>query len=236
MRFQHILLCARFIQPNVYFLFFPPFAFVSRRFEDGESDGIRLPDNSVRKTLRCRSINADGTDPLERRKSRRHSTGGNAPQVAVSVQSMSKYHSSPVQNQTLDEDSSSSANSGEINDVFGVSKGPHESAGVTPGLRRRRERAERQKSFMREQQEAAAAGIRPFDMKDVIGANNNNNNINSQGMYSSRLSPVDRVKTEFVFDRVQFSCALSLSIATRMYLISSEFVDTITSSSYIIYL
>lgn len=32
-------------------------------------------------------------------------------------------------------------------------------AGVTPGLRRRRERAERHKSFLREQEEAAANGI-----------------------------------------------------------------------------
>lgn len=31
-------------------------------------------------------------------------------------------------------------------------------AGVTPGLRRRRERAERHKSFLREQEEAAANG------------------------------------------------------------------------------
>lgn len=76
--------------------------------------------------------------------------------------------------QTLDEDSSSSVNSGELNDVFGVSKGNHENAGVTPGLRRRRERAERQKSFLREQQEAAA-GIRPFDIKDEI--------INNHGMW-----------------------------------------------------
>lgn len=37
---------------------------------------------------------------------------------------------------------------------------PREGAGVTPGLRRRRERAERQKSFMREQQEAVASGYR----------------------------------------------------------------------------
>lgn len=37
---------------------------------------------------------------------------------------------------------------------------PREGAGVTPGLRRRRERAERQKSFMREQQDAAASGYR----------------------------------------------------------------------------
>lgn len=76
--------------------------------------------------------------------------------------------------QTIDDDSSSSTNSGEINDVFGVNKGAHENAGVTPGLRRRRERAERQKSFLREQQEAAAAGLRPFDIKDEI--------INSHGM------------------------------------------------------
>lgn len=37
---------------------------------------------------------------------------------------------------------------------------PREGAGVTPGLRRRRERAERQKSFMREQQDAVASGYR----------------------------------------------------------------------------
>lgn len=64
--------------------------------------------------------------------------------------------------QTVDEDSSSSANSGELNDVFGK-KGHHDGAGVTPGLRRRRERAERQKSFLREQQDAVAAGKSPFD-------------------------------------------------------------------------
>lgn len=72
-----------------------------------------------------------------------------------------KSYSPPIQ-QIVDEDSSSSANSGEINDVFSISKGNRDGAGVTPGLRRRRERAERQKTFMREQQEAVAAG-RPFD-------------------------------------------------------------------------
>lgn len=66
--------------------------------------------------------------------------------------------------QTLDEDSSSSANSGELNEVFGMSKGIHDGAGVTPGLRRRRERAERQKSFLREQQEAA--GKDQYEIKD----------------------------------------------------------------------
>lgn len=150
------------------------------RFEDGETDGIRIPDNSVRKTPRFRSINANGNDPIERRKSRRHSTGtvnsANAQQKCYSPRSpaMAMMHQ-----QTLDEDSSSSTNSGELNDVFGVHKngsGVHESAGVTPGLRRRRERAERQKSFLREQQEAAASGIlRPFDIKDEIINNHGTN-------------------------------------------------------------
>lgn len=45
-------------------------------------------------------------------------------------------------------------------------KAAREGAGVTPGLRRRRERAERQKTFIREQQEAAAAGLRVFDAKE----------------------------------------------------------------------
>lgn len=50
-----------------------------------------------------------------------------------------------------------------------VSRDSHENAGVTPGLRRRRERAERQKSFLQEQQEAAASGLRPFNIKhDMI--------------------------------------------------------------------
>lgn len=137
------------------------------RFEDGETDALRIPDHSVRKTPRCRSINANGSDPLERRKSRRHSTGTTNTK-SYSPRSMMPMH------QTVDEDSSSSGNSGELNDVFGVTKGTHENAGVTPGLRRRRERAERQKSFLREQQEAAAAGLRPFDMKEDI--------INNHGM------------------------------------------------------
>lgn len=122
----------------------------------------------MRRTLRCRSINANGSDPMERRKSRRHSTGNTA---QSSPYPPPRFNNSAI-GQTLDEDSSSSGNSGEANEVFNHSKGPHDLAGVTPGLRRRRERAERQKSFMREQQEAAAAGVRPFEIKD---------NINNQG-------------------------------------------------------
>lgn len=73
--------------------------------------------------------------------------------------------------QTVDEDSSSSANSNDLNGVFKDvrDKAREGGAGVTPGLRRRRERAERQKSFIREQQEAASAGIRPFGMEDLNG-------------------------------------------------------------------
>ncbi len=130
------------------------------RFEDGESEGIRIPDNSVRKTLRYRASNGNQNESNERRKSRRHSTG-NSP-MPPPIPPHPKSYNSPSQ-QVVDEDSSSSANSGELNDVFGIPKGNRDGAGVTPGLRRRRERAERQKTFMREQQEAAASGVRPFE-------------------------------------------------------------------------
>lgn len=134
------------------------------RFEDGEADGIRIPDNTIRKTLRYR---ANSTDTTERRKSRRHSTG-TAPQTPPVPPNPNRH--SPLTQQTVDEDSSSSANSNDLNGVFkDVRDKAREGAGVTPGLRRRRERAERQKSFIREQQEAASAGIRPFGMEDLNG-------------------------------------------------------------------
>lgn len=149
---------------KVYFKWF--MSFCTHRFEDGESDGIRIPDNSVRKTLRYRPNQTNSSDPVERRKSRRHSTG-NSPIMPPPIPSQPKRYSPPVHQQTVDEDSSSSGNSAEPNDVFGVAmKSARDGPGVTPGLRRRRERAERQKTFIREQQEAAATGIRPFDGKD----------------------------------------------------------------------
>ncbi|GAB0099802.1 uncharacterized protein DMENIID0001_156890 [Sergentomyia squamirostris] len=123
------------------------------KFEDGETDGIRIPDNSVRKTLRYRA-----TDSTERRKSRRHSTGNTPATVAPPPPIPPHPHNYTMPPaQTVDEDSSSSQNSTEFNHVFREcrDKTPREGAGVTPGLRRRRERAERQKSFMREQQDAA---------------------------------------------------------------------------------
>ncbi|XP_011179807.1 FH1/FH2 domain-containing protein 3 isoform X6 [Zeugodacus cucurbitae] len=122
------------------------------KFEDGEAEGIRLPENSLRKTQRHRQ----STDTAERRKSRRHSTGTSphVSKVIASPKRMTPTHG------VLDEDSSGSTNSAEftVNGVFNGDKA-RDGVGVTPGLRRRRERAERHKSFLKEQQEAVANGI-----------------------------------------------------------------------------
>ncbi|XP_021698425.1 serine-rich adhesin for platelets isoform X7 [Aedes aegypti] len=148
------------------------------RFEDGETDGIRIPDNTVRKTLRYRS-----NETSDRRKSRRHSTGTAPsmqpppvppppppsallglppsipppppPPLPPPVAPVALYGSLKIPTQqNQDEDSSSSANSGDhLHTGVGYHDNSRDTTGVTPGLRRRRERAERQKSFMREQQE-----------------------------------------------------------------------------------
>ncbi|XP_030572749.1 uncharacterized protein LOC115771272 isoform X2 [Drosophila novamexicana] len=124
------------------------------KFEDGESDGQRLPQNSLRKTQRCRP----GSGTTERRKSRRHSTD-NSPAPLTKVLPTTVLRMTPTQ-ATLDEDDSSgSTNSTEFGSGIFQDKKPRDSAGVTPGLRRRRERAERHKSFLKEQEEAAANGI-----------------------------------------------------------------------------
>lgn len=199
-----------------------------------------MPDNSLRKTRRCRSINVNGPE-IERRKSRRHScckhmvflcvmfesalnpsiskvvyklerkenqlaqyrifpvihirffcvaTIGLSSNMNASLDASNGYksRSSSALHQHMDEDSSSSANSSELNEVFNVGgRGSHGNAGVTPGLRRRRERAERQISFLREQQEAAANGLRPFDIKNDI--------ISEQG--------TDSVTMPFLYQRLQ---------------------------------
>ncbi|XP_055914009.1 uncharacterized protein LOC129947470 isoform X2 [Eupeodes corollae] len=121
------------------------------KFEDGEADGIRLPDNSLRKTMRYRP----STDTAERRKSRRHSTG-TSPSVNKVIQSLKRF--TTTTHGILDEDSSSSNNSNEYANN-GYLKDTRLEPSITPGFRRRRERVERQKSFLREQQEAAANGI-----------------------------------------------------------------------------
>ncbi|XP_015044143.2 uncharacterized protein Fhos isoform X3 [Drosophila pseudoobscura] len=123
------------------------------KFEDGESDGQRLPQNSMRKTQRYRP----GSNTTERRKSRRHSTD-NSPAPITKVLATTLLRMTPTQG-TLDEDSSGSTNSTEFSGGLFNEKKPRDGAGVTPGLRRRRERAERHKSFLKEQQEAAANGI-----------------------------------------------------------------------------
>lgn len=134
------------------------------RFEDGESNEIiRLPDNTVRKTLRYRSSSS-----TERRKSRRHSTDAStAPPIPPPFPTFSimppmvpplplgymlQQHQKQ-QHQMADNDSSSSGSGigGDLNG-FADCKIREGVAGVTPGLRRRRERAERQKSFQREQE------------------------------------------------------------------------------------
>ncbi|CAO1362298.1 unnamed protein product [Diamesa serratosioi] len=140
------------------------------RFEDGESDEIvRIQDNTVRKTLRYR---ADNT--TERRKSRRHSTGTAPPPIPPPPPPLTAPPMVPPlplsymlqqNNQTQDNDSSSSANSGDLNGVFKDCKVRDSGAGVTPGLRRRRERAERQKSFIREQ-EANSNGVIPVETEN----------------------------------------------------------------------
>lgn len=90
------------------------------RFEDGEAEGIRLPENSLRKTQRHRQ----STDTAERRKSRRHSTGTSphVSRVIASPKRMTPTHG------VLDEDSSGSTNSAEYaaNGVFNGEKGVYE--------------------------------------------------------------------------------------------------------------
>lgn len=132
------------------------------KFEDGEADGIRLPDNSLRKTMRYRPT----TDTAERRKSRRHSTG-TSPSVNNKVIQSPKRFTAPTHG-ILDEDSSGSNNSNEY--ANGYMKDNRIEPSITPGFRRRRERVERQKSFLREQQEAAANGIMSvFEKRDELG-------------------------------------------------------------------
>ncbi|KAK7605056.1 hypothetical protein V9T40_006242 [Parthenolecanium corni] len=106
--------------------------------EDGEDRGtpLRQLDETIRKTLRNRKLLTNGTvNSDERRKSRRHSTGTTALSHAVSL-TLARHHSE-----------TSSPEDYRI-------KQSTESAGVTPGLRRRRERAERQRSLLREQYES----------------------------------------------------------------------------------
>jgi hypothetical protein len=135
------------------------------RFEDGESDAIiRLPDNTVRKTLRLRS-----SDSTERRKSRRFSTGTAPPPIPPPIPTysivppivpplpLSYMIQQQKQLQGAHDNDDSSSSGGDLNG-FADCKVREGVASVTPGLRRRRERAERQKSFQREQEAVVSNG------------------------------------------------------------------------------
>ncbi|XP_021938953.1 uncharacterized protein LOC110839246 isoform X2 [Zootermopsis nevadensis] len=127
--------------------------------EDGEEKGTPLKqlDETVRKTLRNRKSLTESMT-AERRKSRRHSTGTSP--MASSLGGSVQMNNSSLQTSTVaddDESESSSSRSSPGPELSGSYKeGKVGDAGVTPALRRRRERAERQRSFIREQQETAA--------------------------------------------------------------------------------
>lgn len=124
------------------------------RFEDGVSDEIiHYPDNVMRKTLRYCS-----NRPEEKRKSRRQSTTAPPPPpppppsyqiIPPVVPPLPLSYMLKQNHQSGENDSSSSG--GDLNG-FTDCKIREGGAGVTPGLRRRRERAERQKTFQREQE------------------------------------------------------------------------------------
>jgi hypothetical protein len=132
------------------------------RFEDGESDEIiRIPDNTVRKTLRYRS-----SDSTERRKSRRFSSSQVLPPIPPPIPTYNLINLMPpavpplplsymiqqkskLNNKDNDDDDSSSSGV-DLNGFADCKVREGAAAGVTPGLRRRRERAERQKTFQPE--------------------------------------------------------------------------------------
>ncbi|XP_022165598.1 FH1/FH2 domain-containing protein 3 isoform X1 [Myzus persicae] len=96
---------------------------------DNKSTPIRV-DHSIRKTLRNRKSLNSSLDSADRRKSRRHSAGNPSVQMPLLMERLDINPPLPKPN-----------------------KLPHpgEDAGVTPGLKRRRERAQRQRSLLREQ-------------------------------------------------------------------------------------
>ncbi|XP_034936594.1 FH1/FH2 domain-containing protein 3 isoform X4 [Chelonus insularis] len=135
--------------------------------EDGNDrdSPIRQLDDNIRKTLRSRKSLVDSH---ERRKSRRHSTGTSPLSMSLNTRLSPRLNHSlglnslnGTFNSSLpddDDESSSSQSSQGLGDVQlnGSYKENKDDVGVTPALRRRRERAERQRSFIREQQEATA--------------------------------------------------------------------------------
>ncbi|CAH1187826.1 unnamed protein product [Phyllotreta striolata] len=119
------------------------------QYEDGDEAVISMRhlDENVRKTIRHRKSGEAG----DRRKSRRHSTG-NTPSHPGTLRNSFKAN---LILQDEDDESSSSQSSGinnsQLNGGYKDSNKAFE-AGVTPALKRRRERAERQRSFLKEQE------------------------------------------------------------------------------------
>ncbi|XP_074035086.1 formin homology 2 domain containing isoform X2 [Leptinotarsa decemlineata] len=139
------------------------------QYEDGEDlNGSYLGrlDDSIMKMKRNRKSVVDST---ERRKSRRHSTG-NSPIYPTMI---TKGSSPTLQTSKEDKDSdSSSSQSSSMNTNLRGSNNKSDKAtdaGVTPALKRRRERAERQQGFIKEQE------CTPFF--------NEGNNENGNGIY-----------------------------------------------------
>ncbi|KAK0095358.1 hypothetical protein PV326_008576 [Microctonus aethiopoides] len=154
--------------------------------EDGNDRGspIRQLDDNIRKTLRSRKSLVDSH---ERRKSRRHSTGTSPLSMSLNIRLSPRLNhplglksiNGSFNSSLLDDgdESSSSHSSQGLADVQlnGNYKENKDDVGVTPALRRRRERAERQKSFIREQQEATAnmrASVGNLDEKEASYVSN----------------------------------------------------------------
>lgn len=122
------------------------------RYEDGDADEyIHLSDNTLKKPLRYRSSKS-----TERRKSMRQSSVAPIPPpppppagYQIMPPSVPPLPPSYINQQNAENDSSSSG--GDLNG-FSDCKVREGITGVTPGLRRRRERAERQKKFHKDQE------------------------------------------------------------------------------------
>ncbi|XP_033224788.1 FH1/FH2 domain-containing protein 3 isoform X2 [Belonocnema kinseyi] len=173
---------------------------------DGDSPIKQLDDN-IRKILRHRkSLMATH----ERRKSRRHSTETSPSSMSLSAHWSPRInHSLPMSslNDTLnidlnstqkssqpEEDAKSSSSHSlkglgdiQMNSNYKENKVGHPvNAGVTPALRRRRERAERQRSFVREQQEAAASMRPSVELPDSQESRNADSSLNEVFRVNSR--------------------------------------------------
>ncbi|XP_045465037.1 FH1/FH2 domain-containing protein 3 isoform X2 [Harmonia axyridis] len=162
------------------------------QYEDGEETSgnpFRLLDESIRKTLRCRKSMVDST---ERRKSRRHSTGTSNVYALNKKNSINNNNNNvglclqPQTNQEDDDDTSSSHSSEMGNpdpNLNGRYKDNNQAreAGVTPALRQRRERAERQRHFLKQQQET----ISMYRNKVQNVEDTNNDKVN--GNYTNAL-------------------------------------------------